>query len=174
VLGFGVWQTLPREAEDPTFHPQLQAAYALLVADGQGGATFGDLTQDLGSLARADALIADVLEKHPNSAEAHLHRGLYFIALREGAEAQASLERSAELAPEAAEPRLLLGGLHYTRGDYAAAEREFRRAVELAPDSDIARHNLGQTLWMLGREQEALEVYREKLSVRQSPSLQIL
>jgi Flp pilus assembly protein TadD len=52
-------------------------------------------------------------------------------------------------------------GMHYgAASDFARAEASFREAVRLAPDEPYPHYQLGYTLALVGRHEEALEEYR--------------
>lgn len=51
-------------------------------------------------------------------------------------------------------------------GEYAKAVTCYRRAIELAPDFFAAHQYLGQTLWLEGRIDEAIEVVEHSLTVK--------
>jgi tetratricopeptide (TPR) repeat protein len=53
-------------------------------------------------------------------------------------------------------------------GDLATAERAYRRALELWPTNDRVMNNLGNTLAMKSRQDEALELYRRATNTNPS------
>ena len=54
-------------------------------------------------------------------------------------------------------------------GKYADAEGYLREAISIAPDREIAYANLGETLWKLGRRDEAAAMYRKFLELNTNP-----
>jgi tetratricopeptide (TPR) repeat protein/TolB-like protein/DNA-binding winged helix-turn-helix (wHTH) protein len=61
-----------------------------------------------------------------------------------------------------------LGLIHYYLGDFDAAIENHRRAIELAPNDHLKWSNLGDSLWLAGKNEEAQEVFRhaEELALR--------
>ncbi len=90
------------------------------------------------ALARVEALL--LLE--PDSGAAHLYRALLLRRVDRGPEADAELERAAELAPALRPETLLLRGLaRIERGDERGAEPLLQEAVALDPMSEAARRS---------------------------------
>jgi tetratricopeptide (TPR) repeat protein len=52
-----------------------------------------------------------------------------------------------------------LGMLHYYQGDLEAAIAAHRQAIMLAPKDHLTWSNLGDALWIAGREEQALEAF---------------
>ena len=52
-----------------------------------------------------------------------------------------------------------LGLMHYYLGDFDAAIENLSNAVELQPNDYLARSNLGDALWVAGREADALQEF---------------
>ena len=65
-----------------------------------------------------------------------------------------------------------LGLMHYYLGDLDAAIASHNKAVELAPNDHLARSNLGDALWISGRETAALGEFR-KAEAMATSALQI-
>ena len=78
-------------------------------------------------------------------------------------EAAALIERALELAPR--EPAMLdsLGWVYFKMGRLVEAEALLREAYQLLPDPEVAAH-LGETLWALGRQLEARDIWRAGLA----------
>ena len=53
-----------------------------------------------------------------------------------------------------------LGWVEFRLGRYEQAEKTLRRAFGIKPDPEIAAH-LGEVLWVLGREEEARQLWRD-------------
>ncbi|MEO1366826.1 MAG: tetratricopeptide repeat protein [Acidobacteriota bacterium] len=171
VLVYGAWPVLaPNPVPPPTrvvidadTADSLRRAASLLGAHGR----LDDLTQDETRLARVEATVESLLGHHPKLAEGHRLRGLLALARGQNQAALEAFNRCLQLDPPNLPALLALGATHVRLEDPEAAERTFRRAVEYHPDAVAALDNWGQALWLVGREDEALEAYRRKLEVQQ-------
>jgi tetratricopeptide (TPR) repeat protein len=79
-------------------------------------------------------------------------------------------ERLERLASQNAENPFIQFALGWTArrgGDLAAAEKAYRRTLELWPGNDQVLNNLGNTLAVAGRPDEALDMFRE--ATRRNP-----
>ncbi|MEM8993186.1 MAG: tetratricopeptide repeat protein [Acidobacteriota bacterium] len=174
VLLYGAWPVLaPSPAPPPTrividadTAESLRRAASLLGAHGR----LDDLTRDEARLARVEATVESLLGHHPQLAEGHRLRGLLALARDQNSAALEAFNRCLQLDPPNLPALLALGATHVRLDDPDAAERTFRRAVEYHPESVAALDNWGQALWLVGREDEALEAYRRKLEVQQRSS----
>ncbi len=74
-------------------------------------------------------------------------------------EAYDLIRKASDLAPE--DPYIMdsLGWVEFRLGRYEQAEKTLRRAFAIKADPEIAAH-LGEVLWVLGREDEARELWR--------------
>ena len=150
------------EIDVETAH-QLQRAAALLGAGGR----LGEMSADPAQLQQAEQIIETLLEQLPQLGETHRLKGLLELTRGNGPAARQSFERCLELDATNLPAFLALGASYAEDEDHAAAESVFRRALELHPESVAALNNLGQTLWLLGRQDEAMEVYRRKIAIQQ-------
>lgn len=97
---------------------------------------------------------------------------LYGVAMVEGEPYRA--DRQAHFATLAAQhpadPYVQFGLAWIARrgGDLVTAERAYRRALELWPTNDRVMNNLGNTLAMKSRQDEALELYRKATNTNPS------
>ncbi len=75
-------------------------------------------------------------------------------------EAYDLIRKANELAPE--DPFIMdsLGWVEFRLGRYEQAEKTLRRAFGIKADPEIAAH-LGEVLWVLGREDEARQLWRD-------------
>ena len=75
-------------------------------------------------------------------------------------EAYDLIRNASELAPE--DPYIMdsLGWVEFRLGRFEDAEKTLRRAFGIKGDPEIAAH-LGEVLWVLGREQEARQLWRD-------------
>ena len=72
------------------------------------------------------------------------------------------ISRALELKPESAAVLDSMGWVQYRLGNLEAALDYLRRAAEKDGNSEIAAH-LGEVLWVSGRREEALKVWRDAL-----------
>src|SRR5436309_3091054 len=94
-------------------------------------------------------------------------RALSLIRAGQPAAAKALLEEIVGTDGADAEAWYLLGNIHGSNGSHERALACFEKAAQLRPDvADVAR-NLGATLQILGRTDDAVECYRRFL--RQAP-----
>jgi len=109
----------------------------------------------------AEQSFRKVFELNPNAAASHAHYGWFRVLHGDwpGAIAQAKL--AAELDPNDPLWGSWLAWLYQLHGDYAPAERELRRVLTAHPDYPCANHVLGQTLFRLGRNEEALAAFQK-------------
>lgn len=117
---------------------------------------------------RPDMLVADLrtlIERDPDHAHALNALGYHFAVLGERLdEAETLLEKANRLEPNDAAILDSLGWLRYRQGRHDDALRLLRQAHDLYPDAEIAAH-LGEVLWVVGREQEAREVWNAALAL---------
>ena len=113
-----------------------------------------------------------ILDGNPDNATALNALG-YTLANRTEryAEAETLIIRALELSPD--EPAIIdsMGWVKYRLGEYELALDYLQRAYRMLPDPEVAAH-LGEVLWMLGRQDAALEVWNEALE--QHPGHQVL
>jgi uncharacterized protein HemY len=60
-----------------------------------------------------------------------------------------------------------MGWVKFRQGDHDQAERFLNRAFEIEPHAEIAAH-LGEVLWVMGRQSQARQVWREGLEIDSS------
>jgi tetratricopeptide (TPR) repeat protein len=123
-------------------------------------------------LARAEADLRKILEIDPDNASAlnalgyilSNHSDRYYEAAR-------LIEQALQLSPE--DPTILdsMGWVKYRVGELQLALEYLQRAYKLYPDTEIAAH-LGEVLWQLEREDQALAIWREGLE--RDPEHQVL
>ena len=72
------------------------------------------------------------------------------------------IERAHAQLPDDAAVTDSLGWVHYRLGNLEEAEMLLRRAFSLQPEGEIVAH-LVEVLWVMGRHEEAREIYREAI-----------
>lgn len=105
-------------------------------------------------------LLRQVIALQPHNANAYNSLGYTFVDQEINLdEAQGLLEQALELEPN--NPYILdsVGWYLYKVGDYQAALEYLMRSYEQLPDAEVAAH-LGEVLWAKGRQEEAIDVWR--------------
>ena len=128
-----------------------------------------DLQQDPARLAAVRRELGQILLRYPHSQRALYYAALERYAARDLPAARAAATRALERDALNYQANLLLGTLYYEEKNYSAAEKIFRRAIDIAPQVLTAYDNLGQTLWLLGRQDEATAVYRKMAELQGLP-----
>ena len=150
---------------------QWQDAYAVLEAANQRFPNDADLLYEQAMMAekieRLDAmetLLRQVMALKPDHAHAYNALG-YSLADRNLRlpEAKALIERALQLTP--GDPFITdsLGWVEFRMGNLPEALRLLQQAYKARPDAEIAAH-LGEVLWVMGRQDEARQVWAEAKS----------
>ncbi len=130
------------------------------------------LAEKIGRFDELESRLRRLLEIKPDHAHALNALG-YSLADRNIRlqEANALIDRALALAPD--DPYILdsKGWVLFRLGQLDAAYEFLRRAFNLRPDAEIAAH-LGEALWMLGRKDEARQVWDK--AFRESPANEVL
>lgn len=125
--------------------------------------TRGLLREQMGDDAGFEQDLRTIIEREPDNAMALNALG-YTLADRNErlTEALRLIERARAINPD--DPAILdsLGWAHYRLGDLKQAELFLRQAFSLMPDQEVGAH-LGEVLWQMGRQQEALKVWEDAM-----------
>lgn len=127
-----------------------------------------EIKYDLGMLlllqGRTDefeTLMRRVIELNPDNANAYNSLGYTFVEQNRNLdEARGLLERALELDPDSAYILDSVGWYLFRIQDYQGALEYLRRSYDQLPAADVAAH-LGETLWVLGRHDEARRIWTE-------------
>jgi len=118
----------------------------------------------IGDMASAEADLQQIIRLQPENARALNHLG-YMLADRSERyeEALALIERAIAVEPD--DPAIIdsLGWAQYKLGMLDEALANLQRAYAAFPDDEVAAH-LGEVLWMLGRRDEAEQIWAEALA----------
>lgn len=146
------FQALGRALEDFGYSVPVRYSHALLAAE-------------LGNVEVAEYDLRIVLADEPDNAAALNALG-YTLADQTDRyeEAEALIHRAYELQPNDASIIDSMGWVAYRLGHLEESEGYLRQAWELDKNPEIAAH-LGEVLWAMGREDAAIGVWREGLSV---------
>ncbi len=124
-----------------------------------------------GNMAAAEADLRAIIALQPNDARALNHLG-YTLADRTDRHEEALhlIERAIAVEPD--DPAIIdsLGWVQFKLGRYEEALANLSRALALFPDHEVAAH-LGEVLWVMGRKDEAIEVWDTALEQRPDSEL---
>lgn len=112
---------------------------------------------------RAEAIFAEIVAQHPDSAEGHAGLGLARFAQNRIDGARTSLERAVALDPESARATYWLAVVYALEGRADDAKRLSERAYALAPRDPRIVNNLGVTYLVANEFPRAEEKFREAL-----------
>lgn len=118
---------------------------------------------ELDELTVAEKDLLFVLEREPNDANALNALG-YTLASKtfRFKEAKQYLAKAMSLRPNDSAILDSMGWLNYREGRYEKALVLLEEAYKHSPEGEIAAH-LGETLWMLGRQKEARQLWEDAL-----------
>lgn len=118
---------------------------------------------ELDELTVAEKDLLFVLEREPNDANALNALG-YTLASKtfRFKEARQYLSQAISLRPNDSAILDSMGWLNYREGHYEKALVLLQEAYKISPEGEIAAH-LGETLWMLGRQKEARQLWEDAL-----------
>ncbi len=121
------------------------------------------LHDDFDDMDSAEQDLRRIIALQPDDYRALNHLG-YMLADRTTRfqEALTLLERAIALAPD--DPAVIdsLAWAQYKLGRYEDSLENLRRAYAAFPDHEVASH-LGEVLWVMGRQREAMEVWEDAL-----------
>ena len=151
---------------------QYRAAYDLLVQATSKDPSDHDLVYDLamiaekmGNLGEMERLLRGLITAKPDYLHAYNALG-YSLAERNLRlpEARQLIQKALELAP--GDPFITdsLGWVEFRSGNLVEAARILQGAFKARPDAEIAAH-LGEVLWVQGKREQALAVWREGMQL---------
>ena len=120
------------------------------------------------SIAAADKLAKEVLQKDPNNIEGHILLSSVLFAQKQPDQALAELNHALELDPNRIQSILSLARFYIVTHDTAKAEEFFKRAISTDPNSPVGHIEYGKYLVQSNRTGEA-EVELKK-AVEVSPT----
>lgn len=107
------------------------------------------------------SIYADSARKYPNSLEARMNLGTYYLNEGMADKAIVQLEKAKELNPRKPDTRWYLGNSYYKKGDFNKAIEELERAVELGGKWLEVYGSLGDAYSLAGNLEKAEEAYRK-------------
>lgn len=115
--------------------------------------------------------LRQIIRMQPEDSRALNHLG-YMLAdqTKRYEEALELIERAIAISPD--DPAIIdsLGWAQYKLGQFEEALKNLRRAFEVFPDHEVASH-VGEVLWVMGRKDEATQVWEEALDARPNSEL---
>jgi len=118
---------------------------------------------NVGDRAGSEQDLRQIILMQPEDSRALNHLG-YMLADQTDRHAEALdlIERAIAISPD--DPAIIdsLGWAQYKLGRYEEALANLQRAYVLFPDPEVASH-VGEVMWMMGREEQAKEVWRGAL-----------
>ncbi|MDP6537045.1 MAG: tetratricopeptide repeat protein [Gammaproteobacteria bacterium] len=118
-----------------------------------------------GDRAGSETDLRQIISMQPEDSRALNHLG-YMLAdqTTRYTEALELVERAIAISPD--DPAIIdsLAWAQYKLGRYEEALQNLRRAFAAFPDHEVASH-LGEVLWMMGRQDEANQVWQDALEV---------
>jgi tetratricopeptide (TPR) repeat protein len=153
-------------------HRQWQAAFELLAANSAGDIDLvyeqAMLAEKLNQLDVMEALLRQVIAQNPSYYNAYNALG-FTLADRNMRlpEAKQLIIKALTFAPNDPFITDSLGWVEFRLGNLGAALSYLQKAYKDRADAEIAAH-LGEVLWMMKREDEAIKVWREGLNLAPS------
>jgi TolB-like protein/tetratricopeptide (TPR) repeat protein/DNA-binding winged helix-turn-helix (wHTH) protein len=111
---------------------------------------------------------ANLIERNPTDADAHIGLGEALAGMGKGGEAEASYRRAVAAEPAYWGAHSALATYLFHHGSIDEAAIAMRRVTELVPSSAYAWNNLGGALQLKGDFDGALEAYRHSLQLEPS------
>ena len=153
-------------------HRQWQAAFELLAANSAGDIDLvyeqAMLAEKLNQIDVMEALLRQVIAQNPSYYNAYNALG-FSLADRNMRlpEAKQLIIKALTFAPNDPFITDSLGWVEFRLGNLGAALSYLQKAYKDRADAEIAAH-LGEVLWMMKREDEAIKVWREGLNLAPS------
>jgi tetratricopeptide (TPR) repeat protein len=121
----------------------------------------GKLWLRLDDMSRASTSFRAAAERMPRFGSAWSNLGATLGELDRSAEALDAFTHALECDPNSAQTLNNIGVLQREMGQLPASEASFRRVIALEPNLAFGSYNLGHTLFLQGRYQEALGSYAQ-------------
>lgn len=168
-LELGLFAPAAKPLDELALHQELNRIAGELGLSRQADSRGGDLQKDPAKLAVARRELAAIVKGNPGSRRAIYYQAVERMAAADYPGAQAFARRGLAIEADDLQFLMLLGAAAASEKNYAEAEKSFRRVIEIEPRALAAYDNLGQTLWLMGRQDEAKAVYRQRLQLEGVP-----
>ena len=120
------------------------------------------------SIAQAEKLVKEILQKDANNIEGHILNGSVLFAQNQRDQAFAELNRAIELDPKRVKSYLSLAKFYLVTKDLSKAEETYERAIALNSNSALAHTEYGKFLVQSNRPSEAEVELRKGVEVEPS------
>lgn len=111
------------------------------------------------------SIYADSVRKYPNSLEARMNMGVYYLNKYMADEAIEQFERAKDLNPRRANVRWYLGNSYYKKGEFGRAAGELEKAIELGGKWFEIYGALGDAYTMEGELEKAEIAYQKAIDI---------
>jgi tetratricopeptide (TPR) repeat protein len=116
--------------------------------------------------AEAQAVFADLLQRHPDSAQLHLLWGQVFASQSQDAMAEEEFRKALSLDPQMKDAHYNLGVLLLKQQHLSQAEDEFRAELLRNPENQLARFDLAVDLLRRNQKTAGIAELRKVLTVK--------
>ncbi|XP_066865062.1 protein O-mannosyl-transferase TMTC1 isoform X6 [Kogia breviceps] len=151
-----------------------EEAITLLKDSIKYGPEFADAYSSLASLLaeqerfkEAEEIYQAGIKNCPDSSDLHNNYGVFLVDTGSAETAVAHYQQAIRLSPSHHVAMVNLGRLYRSLGDNSAAEEWYKRALQVARKTEILSP-LGALYYNTGRYEEALQIYREAVSLQPS------
>jgi len=166
LTGLGTIYTRQKRMEEA--EASLRKAIDIHPGDYQAYNRLGTFLFESGRISEAVEQYQYVVAIEPNDVKGLTNLGAAYTMMHNFAAAAPVYQKVIEIRPMQ-NAYSNLGLMHYYQGDLRAAIESHMNAVELSPNSYLALSNLGDALWVAGREDEARrEFQRAETLVQQA------
>ncbi|XP_061061403.1 protein O-mannosyl-transferase TMTC1 isoform X2 [Eubalaena glacialis] len=151
-----------------------EEAITLLKDSIKYGPEFADAYSSLASLLaeqerfkEAEEIYQAGIKNCPDSSDLHNNYGVFLVDTGSPEKAVAHYQQATKLSPSHHVAMVNLGRLYRSLGDNSVAEEWYKRALQVARKAEILSP-LGALYYNTGRYEEALQIYREAVSLQPS------
>ncbi|XP_057412007.1 protein O-mannosyl-transferase TMTC1 isoform X3 [Balaenoptera acutorostrata] len=151
-----------------------EEAITLLKDSIRYGPEFADAYSSLASLLaeqerfkEAEEIYQAGIKNCPDSSDLHNNYGVFLVDTGSPEKAVAHYQQAIKLSPSHHVAMVNLGRLYRSLGDNSVAEEWYKRALQVARKAEILSP-LGALYYNTGRYEEALQIYREAVSLQPS------
>ncbi|XP_059791546.1 protein O-mannosyl-transferase TMTC1 isoform X2 [Balaenoptera ricei] len=151
-----------------------EEAITLLKDSIKYGPEFADAYSSLASLLaeqerfkEAEEIYQAGIKNCPDSSDLHNNYGVFLVDTGSPEKAVAHYQQAINLSPSHHVAMVNLGRLYRSLGDNSVAEEWYKRALQVARKAEILSP-LGALYYNTGRYEEALQIYREAVSLQPS------
>jgi tetratricopeptide (TPR) repeat protein len=165
LADFGADREPDRPQHKAADDPAAEAARRDTLRKAENQYQLGVIAAEKGDTEEAMLLFAEAAQLNPQHPLANESLGILLQEQGQFQEAVERLRRDLQTDPDQPRTHYFLGLCYGKMSELAEAIKEYRLAVQGAPKFVPARYNLGASLMLLGRNDEAIEVFEETLKV---------